>query len=168
MYARALGVHDERLDCRGHDPASCAVHPDVLRNARSAGDIMTRAMRILYVDDDPDIRTIVEMSLSLDPEIEVHAFGSGAGALEAIERDPWRPTAIILDYMMPEIDGVTLLSALRCHPDFAQTPAVFMTARGNDVIGPDLAPHGVAGVILKPFDPIELVDAVRALIAASG
>lgn len=129
---------------------------------------MTRVMRILYVDDDPDIRTIVEMSLSLDPEIEVHAFGSGAAALEAIERDPWRPTAIILDYMMPGMDGMTLLSALRRHADFAQTPAVFMTARGTGVISPDLTPHGVAGVILKPFDPIELVGAVRALIADSS
>jgi DNA-binding response OmpR family regulator len=126
---------------------------------------MTQAVRILYVDDDPDIRTIVEMSLSLDPDIEVHAFGSGAAALAAIDRDSWRPTAIILDYMMPEMDGVTLLAALRRHPDYAQTPVVFMTARGNDTIGPDLIQHAVAGVILKPFDPIELVGTVRALIA---
>ena len=48
--------------------------------------------------------------------------------------------------LMPGMDGVTLLSALRRHADFAQTPAVFMTARGTDVIGPDLTPHGVAGV----------------------
>jgi DNA-binding response OmpR family regulator len=129
---------------------------------------MTQAVRILYVDDDPDIRTIVEMSLSLDPDIEVHAFGSGAAALAAIDRDSWRPTAIILDYMMPEMDGVTLLAALRRHPDCAQTPAVFMTARGNDTIGPDLIQHAVAGVILKPFDPIELVGTVRALIADSA
>jgi len=133
---------------------------------------MTRALRILYVDDDPDIRTIVEMSLALDPEIAVRAFGSGVAALEAIDQDPWRPTVIILDLMMPDMDGMTLLAALRRHPDYAQTPVLFMTARGNDRggdgIGADLLQPGVAGVILKPFDPIELVGTVRALIPDLG
>jgi len=128
---------------------------------------MTIAVRILYVDDDPDIRTIVELSLALDPSVEVRAFGSGSAALRAIEQHPWRPTAIILDLMMPDMDGITLLGELRRHADLATTPAVFMTAGGHDRGGPDLSQHGAAGVILKPFDPIELVGTVRALIAAA-
>ena len=129
---------------------------------------MTGPLRILYVDDDADIRTIVEMALLLDPMIDVRAFASGRAALQAIAQDAWRPTAIILDYMMPDMNGVALLAELRRYPDLADTPAVFMTARGNDSGAPDLHQYGAAGVILKPFDPIELVGMVRAIIARAA
>lgn len=126
---------------------------------------MTETLRILYVDDDGDIRTIVEMALSLDPAVTVRAAASGAAALRLIDTDPWRPDAIILDVMMPEMDGIALLAALRERPGLADTPALFMTARGHesDAIRPQLV--GATGVILKPFDPIELVGTVRRLIA---
>ncbi|WP_010162373.1 response regulator [Sphingomonas sp. PAMC 26617] len=125
---------------------------------------MSDSLRILYVDDDDDIRTIVEMALSLDPAIEVRAARSGAVALRLVDAGPWRPDAIILDVMMPEMDGIALLAALRERPGLAETPALFMTARGHesDALRPQL--EGATGVILKPFDPIELVGTVRRLI----
>ncbi|WP_242187405.1 response regulator [Sphingomonas sp. CARO-RG-8B-R24-01] len=126
---------------------------------------MTDPVRILYVDDDADIRTIVEMALSLDPALQVRSAGSGAAALRLLADDPWRPDAIILDVMMPGMDGIALLGALRTQPDLAAIPAVFLTARGHDSAAIHAGVHGVAGVILKPFDPIDLVGTVRKLIA---
>lgn len=129
---------------------------------------MTGALRILYVDDDADIRTIVEMALALDPTIEVRAANSGANALRLIADGPWRPDVMILDVMMPEMDGIALLEALRAQPELADTPALFMTARGHDSDEIYSRLLGATGVILKPFDPIELVGTVRTLIARAA
>ena len=129
---------------------------------------MNDALRILYVDDDEDIRTIVAMALSLDPAIDVRAAGSAAAALRLVDADPWQPDVIILDVMMPDMDGITLLAALRLRPRLASTPAMFMTARGHDSGSDRPKIDGVAGVILKPFDLIELAGTVRRLVARSS
>lgn len=128
---------------------------------------MNTPLRILYVDDDADIRTIVGLALSLDPAIEVRAAGSGTEALRTIDADPWRPDAIILDLMMPDMDGITLLAALRMRSGLGRTPTLFMTARGHDSDASRPELDDAIGVILKPFDPIELAGTVRRLIEAA-
>ncbi|RYD86626.1 MAG: response regulator, partial [Sphingomonadales bacterium] len=72
---------------------------------------MTRALSILYVDDEPDIRLIVEMSLSIRPELTVRTAGSGEQALELLIDQGWRPDVLMVDVMMPGLTGPDVLAA---------------------------------------------------------
>ncbi len=127
---------------------------------------MTGPMQILYVDDDDDIRAIVEMALGLDPSIRVRVASGGQAALALLARDGWRPDAILLDVMMPGMDGPTLMTHLRRQADLATTPILFMTARGRAADVTRYMEQGAAGVILKPFDPVTLAQQIRALVSA--
>lgn len=126
---------------------------------------MKRMLNILYVDDDPDIRTIVDMALSLDPMIDVRIAGAGAEAIAIATAGDWRPDAFVLDVMMPGMNGIATLRALRELPAFGATPAVFMTAKARDGDIARYRDEGAAGVILKPFDPLQLATEIRTLIA---
>ena len=127
---------------------------------------MNRSLEILYVDDDADIRTIVGMALGLDPTIRVRLAEGGAEALALVTRGGWRPDAIVLDVMMPGMDGPTLMTHLRQQRDLADVPILFMTARGRAADVTRYVEQGAAGVILKPFDPITLAQQIRALLPA--
>jgi CheY-like chemotaxis protein len=120
-------------------------------------------LHLLYVDDDADIRTIVEMALGLDPGIQLRVAPSGTHALDIIDRGDWRPDVVVLDVMMPGMDGPATLAAIRLRAQMADTPILFMTARARDT---DLAEYrrlGAVGTILKPFDPLQLATEIRAL-----
>jgi CheY-like chemotaxis protein len=123
-------------------------------------------LRVLYVDDEPDIREIAAMSLELDPNIEVRAVGSGASALELLEGDDWRPGVILLDVMMPVLDGPGTLARLRRLPGHAQTPVVFITARAQANEQTRFLALGAVGVITKPFEPMGLADHLRSVLAS--
>src|ERR1700722_3801202 len=88
-----------------------------------------RALRILHIEDESDIREIVAISLSLDPGLEVRACSSGMEGLAAAAKDA--PDLILLDVMMPSMDGPTTLARLRENPGTAAIPVVFMTARAQ-------------------------------------
>jgi CheY-like chemotaxis protein len=123
---------------------------------------MTSPLSVLYVDDDADIRTIVELALALDPAITARTAPSGKAAIAALATTDWTPDVIVLDVMMPDMTGPETLAALRRNPRLAETPVLFMTARGRDT---DIAGYralGAAGVILKPFDPLHLPAQLRA------
>lgn len=126
---------------------------------------MTRPLKLLYVDDDTDIRTIVEMALALDPAIEARTAKSGPEAIALISAVDWRPDVFVLDVMMPEMDGITTLHALRALPGMDDTPALFMTAKARDADIARYREEGAVGVILKPFDPLQLATEIRTLIA---
>lgn len=118
--------------------------------------------RILYVDDEEDIREIAVMALELDPNFEVRDCGSGAEAIEVVAA--WAPRLILLDLMMPGMDGAATLAALRARPETAGTPVAFVTARTQRSDTDRLSALGACGVIAKPFDPMTLADRVRALL----
>lgn len=126
------------------------------------------AIRILHVDDEPDIREIVDLSLGLNPQFEVRACGSGAEAIEAAAE--WSPGLILLDVMMPRMDGPTTLAHLREDPRTAGIPVLFMTARAQTREVEHFISLGAQGVISKPFDPMTLAgvvqDHLQALIRA--
>jgi len=125
---------------------------------------MIRPLKLLCVDDDPDIRTIAVMALELDSGIAVRAVPSGAAALTILRGDSWRPDAVLLDVMMPAMDGPATLSAIRALGGYDDLPVIFMTARARDS---DLASYrrqGAMGIIVKPFDPLHLAEDVRALV----
>lgn len=121
-------------------------------------------LRILYVDDDKDIRHIVKLSLALDPLIELRLCADGAEALEVAATGAWRPDLVMLDVMMPRMDGPTLMVALRELAGFADIPFVFVTARAREADVQSYHAAGARGVILKPFNPLTLAGSVRTLV----
>jgi CheY-like chemotaxis protein len=124
------------------------------------------ALRILHVDDEADIREVVELSLGLDPTFAVRSCPSGADALVAAA--DWSPDLILCDAIMPVMDGPATLLRLRTNPKTANVPVVFMTglAHGGEV--EELKALGAVGVIAKPFDPMTLADAIRGHLRTAG
>lgn len=121
-------------------------------------------VRVLHVDDEPDIREVVDMSLALNPEFEVRACSSGAEAVAAAAE--WSPALILLDVMMPGMDGPATLVQLRNNPQTADIPVVFMTARTQSREVEHLIGLGAQGVISKPFDPTTLAAQVQSQLRA--
>lgn len=123
-------------------------------------------LRILYVDDDRDIRDIVQLALTLDGQIETRIFESGIDALAMLAEGAWRPDLVLLDVMMPAMDGMTVMAEMKAANDFANMPFVFITARGRDADVTRYREAGAAGIILKPFDPLALARQLRGLAAS--
>jgi DNA-binding response OmpR family regulator len=129
---------------------------------------MSEELSILYVDDDPDIRTIVELALGLDPMIDLRMAGSAGEALSMLARDSWRPQGVLLDVMMPGADGTELMTALRALDGLERVPVIFMTAKTRDA---DVARYrglGAAEVIPKPFDPLQLAGRLHAILDSAA
>lgn len=125
---------------------------------------MAGLQRILMVDDDSDIRTVAQISLTAVGGFTVEVCGSGP---EALERAPaFGPDLILLDVMMPGMDGPTTLRRLREIPALAQTPVIFMTAKVQPQEVVQLKACGAMGVLAKPFDPMALPDSLRRIWAA--
>ncbi|RPF70988.1 response regulator [Aurantiacibacter spongiae] len=121
-------------------------------------------IRVMYVDDEPDIREIAEISLSLDPGFEVRTANGGEAALALAAE--WRPDVALLDVMMPGMDGPELLSRMRAEPALADLPVIFVTARAQKTELQTFATLDAKGIIAKPFDPMTLSSQVRELAAA--
>ena len=120
---------------------------------------------VLLVEDDADIREVARMALELLGGLRVTVCASGQ---EALTRAPEAsPDVILLDYMMPGMDGAATLAALREVPSLAEVPVVFLTARARPEDAEAFRRIGASGVITKPFDPVALPDQVRALWAAA-
>lgn len=124
---------------------------------------MSETLKILYVDDEDDIREIAVMSLELDSEISVKSCESGSEALTIAPE--WLPDLILLDVMMPGMDGPETLERLRQAPETSSIPVVFVTARTQPEDLERFMSLGAAGVISKPFDPMTLSEQARALFA---
>ena len=119
---------------------------------------------ILYADDEEDILDVATMSLELVGGLSVTTCGDGFQAIEAAHRA--RPDLIMLDVMMPGMDGPTAMSRIRADPELSDIPVILLTAR---VRGPELQEYyelGADGVISKPFDPMTLSDEVRSIWSA--
>ncbi|MEP9376482.1 response regulator [Aquabacter sp. CN5-332] len=119
------------------------------------------SLRVLYVDDEADIREIVSLSLSLDPDFEVETAASGTAAVERARQGGL--DLILLDVMMPVMDGRTTFSALRALGLEPPVPIAFVTARTQAHEISLFKGLGAVGVIAKPFDPMTLASDVKAL-----
>lgn len=121
-------------------------------------------LRILHVDDEADIREVTALSLGLDPDIEVRSAVSGQDALDILSAG-YRPDVVLLDVMMPSLDGPGTLERLRRLPRCEGTPVIFMTARTRQEERDAYVALGAVSVITKPFDPMTLGAHVRDVLA---
>ena len=124
-------------------------------------------MRVLYVDDEPDIREVAEIALCLDPDCEVRTLGSGPDVQALLQTGEWRPDVMLLDVMMPGMDGPQTLAAARQTAVGRDLPVIFITARVLVTDRERLLSLGAIGVIPKPFDPMKLGAEVARLIAGA-
>ena len=126
---------------------------------------MSGLSRVMCVEDDPDIRTILSFSLVEIGAFEVCMCASG---LEAIERTPdFLPELVLLDVMMPSLTGPQTLEKLRALSCMTGVAVVFITAKAMAHEVEASLRHGAAGVIVKPFDPVALPVQVRNLWESS-
>ncbi len=121
-------------------------------------------MKVLLIDDDADIRLIARLSLSRVGGMEVVEAASGDEGVRKAQDE--KPDVILLDVMMPAMDGSATLAALRSQPATATTPVIFLTAKALRAEIDRLRALGAAGVLIKPFDPRTLAADVRALLAS--
>jgi len=115
----------------------------------------------MYIEDEPDITTIAQIALQEIGGFELKCCSSGYDALK--EAPVFKPDLFLIDVMMPSIDGPTTLKELRKIPQFSTTPVIFMTAKAQVSEVNEYISMGAAGVITKPFDPIQLADTIRGI-----
>ncbi len=120
---------------------------------------------VLCVDDDPDILAVVSLALRTLGGLTVHAAGSGRDALDVLARE--QVDLVLLDVMMPGMDGLETLAAMRRDARTAAVAVVLMTARVQ-LYEQTQPPEGVHAVIAKPFDPVSLASRLRAIWARVG
>jgi two-component system OmpR family response regulator len=116
---------------------------------------------ILYVDDEPDLRLIVQATLTLSEGLTVHTGESGEQALELARE--LQPDLLLLDVMMPGLDGPMTLKQLRADAAIAHIPVMFVTAKAMPEELMELRALGASGVIAKPFDPNTIFGEVLSL-----
>lgn len=117
--------------------------------------------RILYAEDEPDIQAVARLALEAVGGFTIEICNSGQEALERAA--DFAPDLILLDVMMPGMDGPTTLEALRKHPALAEIPVVFMTAKVQPSEVQEFKALGAVDVIAKPFDPMGLADNIRTI-----
>jgi CheY-like chemotaxis protein len=118
--------------------------------------------RILIIDDEDDIRQVAALSLETVAGWDVLLANSGQQGIERASVE--QPDAILLDVMMPEMDGPTTFLKLRANQTTAHIPVLLLTAK---VQGPDqrrFAGLGVAAILLKPFDPLTLAEQISTVL----
>jgi two-component system OmpR family response regulator len=122
--------------------------------------------RIMLVEDDPDIQTVTSLALGSFGGFDVRICGSAQEAVQCAAQ--FRPDLILLDFMMPGMDGVDALMALRGIPATAAVPVVFLTARVQPHEVKRYRELGSLAVIPKPFEPTALADIIRAIWNSLG
>lgn len=124
---------------------------------------MSELSKILYVEDDQDVSEIVKISLSEIGGFEVQHFSTGAEGLEALKS--FTPDLILLDVMLPDINGLDLFQEIRRQYEQQNFPIIFMTGKSQLHEQEVYQGLGATAVITKPFDPVQLPDRIRALCA---
>jgi CheY-like chemotaxis protein len=120
--------------------------------------------KVLMVDDEPDIRRVGQMSLELVGQLSVVLAASGDEAVEIALRE--QPDVILLDVMMPRLDGPATLARLKQRAETAGIPVIFLTAKVQRHEVERYLAEGASGVIFKPFDPMTLPQEIRRIAGA--
>jgi len=120
--------------------------------------------RICYVEDDEDVQRIVRTALERIGKMTVAVVTDPTEAIATMAE--FRPDLVMLDWMMPVMDGPTLFRQMKLRPETKALPVVFITARASQADLDDLKQLGAAGTISKPFSPKDLPEQLRAIWAA--
>jgi len=115
--------------------------------------------RICYVEDDEDIQRIVRMSLERVGKMTVDVVGDPTMAIDAISA--FKPDLVMLDWMMPKLDGPALFRQMQAHAELKAIPVVFITAKASQRDLDELMALGAAGTVSKPFSPKDLPGQLR-------
>lgn len=124
-------------------------------------------LKILHVEDEPDIREIAEMALATDSSIQYRSASSGVEAIDVLAAGE-KPDVILMDVVMPQLDGPSTLARIRTMPGHEHTPVIFMTARTQSQERSRYFALGAIGVLSKPFDPMTLSQQIRDILAEAG
>lgn len=122
---------------------------------------MKEIKKIIYAEDEDDIRITAKMALELEAW-EILPCNSGREVLDKVT--DVKPDLILLDVMMPEMDGPTTFMELKKQPDTASIPVIFMTAKTQAKEIARYEELGAVGVITKPFDPMALTSQIKQLL----
>ena len=120
---------------------------------------MSELKRILYAEDEPDVQTVVEIIIQSMSDYEIKICDNGERLLECVE--DYNPDLILLDVMMPEMDGPTTFKNLQLNEKTKSIPVIFMTAKAQVHEVQLFQETGVIGVITKPFDPVALCSDIQ-------
>ena len=116
---------------------------------------------ILIADDDEDLRLLVQVTLE-NPTYRILTAADGSTALDAVQQ--CRPDLVILDWMMPGLNGCEVITQLRQNPETVTIPVVMLTAKDGLEAQEQLASLALAGYLVKPFSPLELIKKVREVL----
>lgn len=119
---------------------------------------MKELKKILFAEDEPDVQTMVELIITTLSNNKIKICNNGKELLECVE--DYKPDLIILDVMMPEMDGPTTFKFLKENENTNNVPVIFMTAKAQIHEIEALSSSGVIGIITKPFDPAELCSII--------
>lgn len=122
---------------------------------------MTELKRIMHVEDDPSIQAVAKVALEVVGGFIVETCSGGEEALKAFHS--FKPQLVLLDVMMPGMDGPSTLKKMQADFDLTQIPVVFMTAKVQASEIESYKELGAADVVVKPFDPMTLSDQIRAI-----
>jgi len=120
---------------------------------------MKELKKILYAEDEPDVQTIVELTIQTMSDYEIKVCDNGKKLLDAVEE--YNPDLILLDVMMPEMDGPTTFKNLQLNETTKHIPVIFMTAKAQVHEIESFTGMGVLGIITKPFDPMALCNEIQ-------
>ena len=118
-------------------------------------------IKVCYVEDDEDIQRIVRLSLERVGKMTVQIVGDPNTAIDVMKT--FVPDLVLLDWMMPGMDGPTLFRAMKQRPETSSLPVVFITAKASQGELDELSALGAAGAISKPFNPKDLPGQLRAI-----
>jgi two-component system, OmpR family, response regulator len=120
---------------------------------------MPTLKKILYAEDEPDVQTVVELTIQAMSNYEIKIANNGKKLLECVE--DYKPDLILLDVMMPEMDGPTTFKFLQANENTKNIPIIFMTAKVQAHEIEILNKTGGVGIITKPFDPMTLCSEIE-------
>lgn len=126
---------------------------------------MTELKKIIYAEDEPDLQTVVEMTVQAMSDFEMKICDNGKILLECVEE--YSPDLIMLDVMMPELDGPSTFNKLKEMEKLKNVPVIFMTAKAQVHEVEHFKSLGAIGVITKPFDPMTLCEEIQNIWNAS-
>ncbi len=127
--------------------------------------MVNSSKRILVVDDDDGVREVIQICLETIAGWKVISAASGQAGLTLAKEQ--KPDAILLDVMMPEMDGLDTFQQLQIHNLTQHIPTILLTAKAKISEQKKFQDLGVAGVIIKPFEPYHLVAQIKTILAWS-